>query len=300
MGESGLNDARVSEYWRWGKKIECYLFFFFFRSASGVLFFFLPPKKTCVCCCSRCGLFEPSLHRSLAFSTGPPSPYSITLFLSLPSQPLPGLYRHYKNGDVYKVLGSVLHTETSETMVLYYAVGKRNSHGMAFVRPSVICSWERWNIKVYMYLDFGCVSSTYPTNLFERIPQHYIFCFVYSNVERERERERERLENKKKTLYKKSTWSGIPTAPLIATNRGQESGSVHVRATNHGSSPDGEYSTWRNSTQISTVVTGEVEYNEEVQVTEDEEEEVEVTRISTAATFLSVVLPRRPGGRRST
>jgi len=68
-------------------------------------------------------------HRSFTF-TGPSN------------HPLPGLYRHYKNGDVYKVLGSVLHTETGEAMILYHAVNpdekarERNPHGMAFVRPS--------------------------------------------------------------------------------------------------------------------------------------------------------------------
>ena len=58
-----------------------------------------------------------------------------------PSSPIPGFYRHYKNNDLYKVLGCVIHTETSEHMVLYQAVDlcgrslTRNPDGMAFVRP---------------------------------------------------------------------------------------------------------------------------------------------------------------------
>lgn len=50
---------------------------------------------------------------------------------SPPKCPLPGLYRHYK-GNMYKVLGTVLDTETSKLMVLYRSV---NSNDMAFVRP---------------------------------------------------------------------------------------------------------------------------------------------------------------------
>lgn len=56
-----------------------------------------------------------------------------------PSAPLPGLYRHSTSGGLYLVLGSVLHTETSEAMVLYRAVEPdeaRNPLGMAFVRPA--------------------------------------------------------------------------------------------------------------------------------------------------------------------
>ena len=61
---------------------------------------------------------------------------------SVMPKPLPGFYRHYKNGDLYMVLGSVIHTETSEAMVLYRAVNPsvdaraRNLEGMAFVRQN--------------------------------------------------------------------------------------------------------------------------------------------------------------------
>ena len=55
---------------------------------------------------------------------------------------MPGFYRHYKSGDVYQVLGTVLHTETDKTMVLYRAVHpnkkarERNPRDYAFVRPT--------------------------------------------------------------------------------------------------------------------------------------------------------------------
>lgn len=58
-----------------------------------------------------------------------------------PNTPMPGLYRHYKHGDTYKVLGTVLHTETSESMILYQATKpdkERNPYGLAFVRPSTM------------------------------------------------------------------------------------------------------------------------------------------------------------------
>ena len=43
----------------------------------------------------------------------------------------PGLYRHYKGGE-YQVLGTVRHSETLETMVLYRAL--YGAHGL-WVRP---------------------------------------------------------------------------------------------------------------------------------------------------------------------
>lgn len=48
------------------------------------------------------------------------------------SQPVKGYYRHYK-GDVYQVLGTLLHTETNEEMVWYRSVTKPCE--MEFVRP---------------------------------------------------------------------------------------------------------------------------------------------------------------------
>lgn len=55
--------------------------------------------------------------------------------------PQPGVYRHYAHGDLYRVHGTVLHTETSEHMVLYSAVHpdqERNPLGMSFVRPAAM------------------------------------------------------------------------------------------------------------------------------------------------------------------
>lgn len=48
-----------------------------------------------------------------------------------PKVPEPGRYRHFKGG-VYVVVGYAIHTETSETMVIYHLDGNR---GLAFVRP---------------------------------------------------------------------------------------------------------------------------------------------------------------------
>lgn len=42
----------------------------------------------------------------------------------------PGFYRHFK-GNYYEVLGSVVHSETLETMVLYHPVGS----DVLWVRP---------------------------------------------------------------------------------------------------------------------------------------------------------------------
>lgn len=40
------------------------------------------------------------------------------------------IYKHYKGG-MYEIFGESLHTETSETLVLYFAVGK----SQLFARP---------------------------------------------------------------------------------------------------------------------------------------------------------------------
>lgn len=52
-------------------------------------------------------------------------------------QALIGMYRHYKNRRLYRVLDVVLHTETQERMVLYeeLAPSERNPEGFRFVRP---------------------------------------------------------------------------------------------------------------------------------------------------------------------
>ena len=50
----------------------------------------------------------------------------------LPSEPRPGLYRHYK-GNAYRVLGLARHTETLEPVVVYQALyGERG----LWVRPA--------------------------------------------------------------------------------------------------------------------------------------------------------------------
>lgn len=50
----------------------------------------------------------------------------------LPSEPKPGLYRHYKGND-YRVLGLARHSETLEPVVIYQALyGARGT----WVRPA--------------------------------------------------------------------------------------------------------------------------------------------------------------------
>ncbi len=50
----------------------------------------------------------------------------------LPSEPRPGLYRHYKGRD-YRVLGLARHSETFEPVVVYQAL--HGEHGL-WVRPA--------------------------------------------------------------------------------------------------------------------------------------------------------------------
>ncbi|MCW5550215.1 MAG: DUF1653 domain-containing protein [Opitutaceae bacterium] len=50
----------------------------------------------------------------------------------LPSEPRPGLYRHYKGRD-YRVLGLARHSETLEPVVVYQAL--YGEHGL-WVRPA--------------------------------------------------------------------------------------------------------------------------------------------------------------------
>ena len=52
----------------------------------------------------------------------------------------PGLYRHYK-GRFYSVLNTVMHTETGETMVLYYDFAFPENGW--YVRP-----YSMWNDQV--------------------------------------------------------------------------------------------------------------------------------------------------------
>jgi len=51
-----------------------------------------------------------------------------------PSEPTPGLYRHYKDKP-YRVQGLALHTETEEWMVVYEAL---YGTGGVFVRPAAM------------------------------------------------------------------------------------------------------------------------------------------------------------------
>lgn len=53
---------------------------------------------------------------------------------SLPAEPRPGLYRHYKGND-YRVLGLARHSETREPFVVYQALyGERG----LWVRPAAM------------------------------------------------------------------------------------------------------------------------------------------------------------------
>ena len=52
----------------------------------------------------------------------------------LPTDPKPGLYRHYKGKD-YRVIGVARHTETEESLVVYQALyGERG----LWVRPAAM------------------------------------------------------------------------------------------------------------------------------------------------------------------
>lgn len=52
-------------------------------------------------------------------------------------RPFFGVYKHYKNGQLYRVLDIVLHTETQQRMVLYEEIiqSERNPDNLRFVRP---------------------------------------------------------------------------------------------------------------------------------------------------------------------
>jgi hypothetical protein len=52
----------------------------------------------------------------------------------LPSEPRPGLYRHYKGND-YRVTGLAHHTETEEVVVVYQAL--YGARGL-WVRPAAM------------------------------------------------------------------------------------------------------------------------------------------------------------------
>lgn len=52
----------------------------------------------------------------------------------LPSEPRPGLYRHYKGGE-YEVLGIARHSETLEPLVVYRT--RYGDHGL-WVRPAAM------------------------------------------------------------------------------------------------------------------------------------------------------------------
>jgi hypothetical protein len=52
----------------------------------------------------------------------------------LPTEPRPGLYRHYKGGE-YRVLGLARHSETLAPLVVYQAL--YGEHGL-WVRPAAM------------------------------------------------------------------------------------------------------------------------------------------------------------------
>ena len=52
----------------------------------------------------------------------------------LPTEPTPGLYRHYK-GNEYRVIGLARHSETQETLVVYQAL--YGAKGL-WVRPAAM------------------------------------------------------------------------------------------------------------------------------------------------------------------
>ena len=54
----------------------------------------------------------------------------------LPTEPKPGLYRHYKNND-YRVIGVARHSETEEPLVVYQAL---YGEGGLWVRPAAMFS----------------------------------------------------------------------------------------------------------------------------------------------------------------
>lgn len=55
----------------------------------------------------------------------------------VPIQPITGIYQHYKNRQLYRVLDIVLHTETQQRMVLYEELlqSEKNPDSLRFVRP---------------------------------------------------------------------------------------------------------------------------------------------------------------------
>ena len=52
----------------------------------------------------------------------------------LPTEPKPGLYRHYKGND-YRVIGFARHSETLEPLVVYQAL---YGEGGTWVRPAAM------------------------------------------------------------------------------------------------------------------------------------------------------------------
>jgi len=49
--------------------------------------------------------------------------------------PKKGVYKHYKNNDLYEVIDYVLHTETQETLVYYKSLYPKKDAPSKFVRP---------------------------------------------------------------------------------------------------------------------------------------------------------------------
>jgi cyclomaltodextrinase len=46
-----------------------------------------------------------------------------------------GVYRHYKKGNEYFVIGEALHTETNEVLVLYKSISLNEESDVVYARP---------------------------------------------------------------------------------------------------------------------------------------------------------------------
>lgn len=67
----------------------------------------------------------------------------------------PGIYKHFKTGNLYKVLGVAKHSETLEDVVVYEALYENNVSTL-WVRPLKIfveeVEWEGKKVKRFAYI----------------------------------------------------------------------------------------------------------------------------------------------------
>lgn len=67
----------------------------------------------------------------------------------------PGIYKHYKTGNLYKVLGVAKHSETLEDVVVYEALYENNVSTL-WVRPLKMfveeVEWEGKKVKRFAYV----------------------------------------------------------------------------------------------------------------------------------------------------